>query len=87
MQLRTYLNSAPRGTAVELARAVEVSPVMVTQWANGVKAVPTERCLAIERATGGKVTRADLRPSDFWLIWPDLPAPKHSKRKAATAAA
>lgn len=38
--------------------------------------IPAERCLAIERATGGQVTRADLRPDDYWLIWPDLPAPQ-----------
>lgn len=84
MQLRTYLNSAPRGTAAAIAKAVDVSPVMVTQWANGVKLVPTERCLAIERATAGAVTRADLRPADYWLIWPDLKAPKKAKRQPAT---
>ena len=87
MQLRTYLNSAPRGTAVEIAKAVDVSPVMVTQWANGVKAVPTERCLAIERATGGKVTRADLRPDDYWLIWPDLKPPRKSRTARAAVEA
>lgn len=83
MDLRTYLNSAPRGTSVAVAKALGVSPVMVTQWANGVKDVPPERCLAVERATEGKVTRADLRPDDFWLIWPDLKAPKRKLAKAA----
>lgn len=82
MELRTYLDSAPRGTAAAIAKAVNVSPVMVTQWANGVKDVPPERCLAIERATGGKVTRADLRPDDYWLIWPDLQAPEITAKAA-----
>lgn len=28
--------------------------------------------LAIERATNGAVTRRDLRPDDWHLIWPEL---------------
>lgn len=75
MELRTYLDAAPRGTAAAIAKAVEVSAVMVTQWANKEKPVPVARCLAIERATEGKVTRCDLRPEDYWEHWPDLPAP------------
>lgn len=75
MELRTYLSTAPRGTAAAIARAVNVSPVMVTQWAAGEKPVPVARCLGIERATEGNVSRADLRPNDYWEHWPDLPAP------------
>lgn len=29
-------------------------------------------CVAIERATAGTVTRRDLRPHDWHLIWPEL---------------
>lgn len=29
-------------------------------------------CVAIERATGGAVTRRDLRPDDWQDIWPEL---------------
>lgn len=29
-------------------------------------------CVAIERATGGAVTRKDLRPNDWQDIWPEL---------------
>lgn len=29
-------------------------------------------CVAIERATNGQVTRKDLRPDDWRLIWPEL---------------
>lgn len=76
MDIRSYLDKAPRGTAAAIAKAVGVSPVMVTQWAAGLKAVPAERCMAIERATAGAVTRRDLRPDDAHLIWPDVAAPK-----------
>lgn len=71
MQLNLYIN-AERGRAVRLAREIKVNPVMVSQWAAGVKAVPIERCVLIERATGGCVSRWDLRPVDWHAIWPEL---------------
>lgn len=36
--------------------------------------VPAEHCVAVERATSGKVTRKDLRPEDWRAIWPELAA-------------
>lgn len=48
---------------------------MVHQWARGVKPVPVARCMQIERATGGAVTRAELRRDDYHIHWPDLPKP------------
>lgn len=59
-------------TQIALARAIGFAPSFVNQWVKGVRPVPPAACLAIERATNGKVKRQDLRPSDFWLIWPDL---------------
>lgn len=29
-------------------------------------------CVAIERATGGSISRKHLRPEDWHLIWPEL---------------
>jgi len=55
----------------ELAAAVGVSQPMMWQWANGRRPVPARHCPAIERATGGLVTRGDLR-ADAHLIWPDV---------------
>jgi len=45
------------GTAA-LARAINVTPQAISQWDR----VPAERALAVEQATGGKVTRHELRP-------------------------
>jgi len=45
------------GTAA-LARAINVTPQAISQWDR----VPAERALAVEQATGGKVTRQELRP-------------------------
>lgn len=70
MKLSEYL-SAGSGRAQALAEAIKASPVLVSQWRNGVRPVPIERCVSIERATGGAVTRCDLR--DDWLDhWPEL---------------
>jgi len=62
-----------------LARIVGVKPPTVSQWASGARPVPIERCLAIERATKGEVTRRDLRPDDWHLIWPELKASRPTK--------
>lgn len=74
MDIRTYTASR-RGAAAELARAINVSPSYLSQMASGLAPVSAERSVAIERATAGAVTRQDLRPDDYWLIWPDLPTP------------
>lgn len=29
-------------------------------------------CVAIERATGGRISRKHLRPEDWHLIWPEI---------------
>lgn len=55
-----------------LAHLIGVSPAAVNQWISGHRPVPVERCVAIERATHGQVTRKDLRPNDYSLIWPEL---------------
>jgi len=47
-------------------------PSAISNWlARGTTPNPTY-CSAIERATNGAVTRQDLRPHDWWLIWPEL---------------
>lgn len=70
-----------------LAKSLDVSPVLVSQWANGDREVPAERCPAIESATGKAVMRWDLRPHDWHVIWPELigtkGAPKVKLAKAA----
>lgn len=60
------------GSQNALAIAVGVTKAAVWQWKSEGRKVPVEHCLAIERATNGAVTRRDLRPDDYWAIWPDL---------------
>lgn len=77
MQLRDWLKARPGQTLTGLAQQLGVGRVYLTQLVQRTDGrVPSPQlCVQIERATGGQVTRADLRPDDFWLIWPDLPAP------------
>lgn len=70
-------------TQIALAKAIEAAPSFVNQWVNGSRPVPAGYCVAIERFTEGKVTRQELRPDDYWLIWPDLPVPVVQAKRAA----
>ena len=64
------------GTTLEgLGGILGVSKGAISQWKAEGRVVPVRHCVHIERITSGAVTRIDLRPDDYWLIWPDLPAP------------
>ena len=71
MKLNDWVNEQ-RGRSLALAQAIGVSPPMVSDWATGKKEVPALRCFPIEQATGGVVTRCELRPNDWQSIWPEL---------------
>lgn len=60
------------GSQAALAKLLGVTPASVNQWVSGIRPVPTSKCSSIERATGGAVTRRDLRPNDWREIWPEL---------------
>lgn len=52
------------GGQSKLARAVGTTPQAVHQWREKGR-VPGERARAVELATGGQVTRYELRPDIF----------------------
>lgn len=70
MNLKTYLTK--HETAVSLARRISAYSSDISSWSNGKRPVPVWAAVAIERETGGLVTRRDLRPHDWHLIWPEL---------------
>lgn len=81
MKLSAYLSL--HGSKTKLARAINAQPQLVWQWATDVRPVPVRRCLQIEVATGGSVTRKDLRPDDWQEYWPELAkAPANTARVA-----
>lgn len=79
MNLKTYLSELERGGASRLAEALGVSISYLSQMAAGTAAISPARCVAIEQATAGAVTRRDLRPDDWAQIWPEM---AHSNQAA-----
>lgn len=73
------------GSQTALAAVLGVSKGAVSQWKDEDRRVPAAHCVAIEQQTKGAVTRRDLRPDDWHLIWPELAKPR--KPKTTTEAA
>lgn len=65
MNLISYINQK-RGRAAELSRSIGLTPVLISQWANGQRQVPAERCPEIEKATLGVVSCEELRSDVDW---------------------
>lgn len=61
------------GGVAKLAELISVSSQAISQWTR----VPAERVLQIERATGGRVTRHELRP-DLYPLGDERDAPTRS---------
>lgn len=62
--LRKFIN-APGMGQTRAAALFGVSQGLVSHWLNGRKRITAERAKQIETATGGAVSRADLRPDLF----------------------
>jgi DNA-binding transcriptional regulator YdaS (Cro superfamily) len=75
MNLHDYLSSPGALSVGELRERIGVkSDAQVRQWRHGYagRLPDPANCVAIEVATGGKVSRWDLRPEDWHRIWPEL---------------
>lgn len=60
------------GSQQALAGALGVTKAAVWQWKLNKRQVPVVHCVRIEQITNSTVTRQDLRPNDWQLIWPEL---------------
>ncbi|EPI6484950.1 transcriptional regulator, partial [Neisseria gonorrhoeae] len=70
MDLRDYC--AIRGNQSDLARKTGISPSFIHQIAKGLKPVPIQSAALIEKSTNGRVTRKEMFPDTWHLIWPEL---------------
>lgn len=80
MNLKRYLEGLPRGGATTFAGVLGISGVYLLQLAarQGGREPSPELCVRIENSSYQQVRRWDLRPNDWWLIWPELAnAPGH----------
>ena len=62
------------GGTNKVAKMCKIASTAVTQWRkNGI---PADKYMLlgarIEKESHGLVTRQDLFPTNFWLIWPEL---------------
>lgn len=71
MNLKEWAQQS-RGRQAALASHLGVPRPNVCSWVSGKKSPSIKTALIIERFTGGEVTRKDLFPDDYHLIWPDL---------------
>ena len=74
MKLHEYLQKKGRGAVADLSIAITAHAPDVSRWASGKRPVPEKAAVVIEKVTAGAVTRRDLRPDDWHLIWPELVA-------------
>jgi DNA-binding transcriptional regulator YdaS (Cro superfamily) len=75
MNLNEYLASPGALTVAELRELIGAkSDAQLRQWQHGYaeRRPSPENCVSLEQATGGVVTRRDLRPDDWQKIWPEL---------------
>lgn len=73
MDLHTYL-SAKRGRQKHLALSIGAHAPDLCRWADGRRRVPLQYAALIEQHTNGAVTRKDLFPDTWQMIWPELAA-------------
>ena len=87
MDLRTYLKKAGHGASRRMAQALGAYASDISNWAAGRRKPGVAVCVAIELHTNGAVTRRDLRPDDWHLIWPELAdsKPNHPQATAHQA--
>jgi DNA-binding transcriptional regulator YdaS (Cro superfamily) len=62
------------GGTNEVAKLCNVAPPAVAQWRN--RGLPHGQLVflaaRLEKQSHGLVTRKDLFPNNFWLVWPEL---------------
>jgi DNA-binding transcriptional regulator YdaS (Cro superfamily) len=69
VDLLTFIKSE-RGNASRLAASIGVSLSYLSQMSTGT--ISPKRCVQIEEATSGGVTRQEMRPDDWADLWPEL---------------
>ena len=65
MTLSEYFESDVRGSKAEMAEYLKISPTWISLIIAGRRKASPVLALALEKATGGLVTRQELRPDIF----------------------
>lgn len=70
MNLHNYLKEVENSN--RFAIRIGVPLPSISNWRHKKRPVPIDKALLIESATGGLVTRKELRPDDWQNLWPEL---------------
>ena len=63
------------GGLAKLAGLLGESVQTVSNWRS--RGIPLVKCSLIEAASNGAITRRDMRPDDWHLVWPELVTAEH----------
>lgn len=62
------------GGTGKVAKMCDVNPAAVSQWR--IRGIPADKYMLlgarIEKESNGLVSRKDLFPNNFWILWPEL---------------
>lgn len=81
MKLSEYLKTLERGGKSSFARKIGAHASDLSDWCSGERPIPARYCAAIERETNGVVTRAECRPDDWQVYWPELSQPSTQEKE------
>ncbi len=77
MRVDLYLRTLNQPARDDFARRCGTTYMHLKNVAFSGKSCGVQLAVAIERESAGAVTRRDLRPHDWWLIWPELVTDEH----------
>jgi len=80
--LKDFLAPLTRAQRAAFAARCRASVNTLRNIAYGQKRAGPALSVAIDQATGGLVNRADLRPDDWPLLWPEYTPPRKPRRRA-----
>ncbi len=72
MELKKYFFDLPMSERHLFAESVGTTAKHLVNVSYGYKSLDEKVCVAIEQKTDRLVTRQELRPKDWHLIWPEL---------------
>jgi len=72
MELKKYFFDLAPSERISFADSVGTTARHLANVAYGYKPLDEKVCVAVEQKTNKIVTRQELRPNDWHLIWPEL---------------
>lgn len=68
------------GGTSKVAKMCEIAPAAVSAWRT--RGIPADKFMflgaRIEKESNGLVSRKDLFPTNFWLLWPEMLLNNHN---------